>query len=122
MTLCGTIIWLDEFLAFCPAVALLRLWYRGSRGAEGAQALARRRGGCLSEGCHSPQRGRTPLHFAAENGHVAVVEPLLAAEAAVDATDKVRGGGGGVGEGWVAAHSSACTLDFLCASQHWVEA
>ena len=38
-----------------------------------------------------------------------MVKQLLAAGAAVDAKDKVRGG---AGEGWVAEHSSACLLGF----------
>ena len=43
----------------------------------------------------------------------------MAAGAAVDAKNEVmRGVGGGVGEGWVAEHSSACPLDFIfCASR-----
>ena len=51
--------------------------------------------GCLPEHCCAPQTGLTPLHLAAHNGRAAVVEPLLAAGAAVDAKDKVSQGGGG---------------------------
>jgi hypothetical protein len=36
------------------------------------------------------QDGRTPLHLAAEKGHLDVVELLLGAGAAANATDKVR--------------------------------
>ena len=50
--------------------------------------------GCLPECCRSPQEGGTPLLRAAQAGYAAVVEQLLAAGAAVDAEDKVRGGGG----------------------------
>ena len=65
--------------------------------------------GLLPERCREPQGGEMPLHRAAYGGHTAVVEQLLAAGAAVDAKDKVRGG---AGEGWVAEHSSACPLGF----------
>ena len=53
------------------------------------------RGG-LSEHCRAPQDGLTPLLFAALQGHAAVVEQLLAAEANKEAKDTVsweRGGG-----------------------------
>jgi ankyrin repeat protein len=36
------------------------------------------------------QDGYTPLHTAAENGHLEVVRQLLGAEAAVDTTNVVR--------------------------------
>ena len=53
----------------------------GGRGARGA-------GGRSPRG---PRAGRsTPLHEAASNGHVEVAEKLLAAGAAVGATDDVR--------------------------------
>ena len=43
-----------------------------------------------------------------------VVGQLLAAGAAVDAKNKVRGRGGGrIGEGRESEHSSACALGFL---------
>jgi len=56
-------------------------------------------GGCLPERCRAPQSGRTSLHLAADDGRAAVVGQLLAAGAAVDAKDQVRGGGvmGGLG-------------------------
>ena len=47
--------------------------------------------GCLPERCRAPQWGETPLNHAAEEGHSAVVEQLLAAGAAVDAKDNVNG-------------------------------
>ena len=47
------------------------------------------------ERCHAPQDGDTPLHFAAERGHAAVVEQLLAAGAVKDAMIKVRRAGDG---------------------------
>ena len=60
---------------------------------EGAHTLRRERF-CVLERCRAPQNGETPLHLAAINGRVAVVETLLKAEAATDATDKVREKGG----------------------------
>ena len=39
-----------------------------------------------------PQNGQTPLHWAAVNGHAAVVAALLEAEADKEAKDKVIGG------------------------------
>ena len=51
--------------------------------------------GCLPEPCRAPQVRRTPLHHAAARSHAAMVEQLLAAGAAVDAKDQVKGGGGG---------------------------
>ena len=41
-------------------------------------------------------RGKTPLHYAAGNGHAAVVEQLISAGAAVDAADTFRRGPGRV--------------------------
>ena len=57
---------------------------------EGAHALRRGRV-CVPELCRVPQDGYTPLHVAAANSHNAVVEMLLAARAATDSTDRVRG-------------------------------
>ena len=91
----GTIIWLDGSLIFFAAVAPLGVWYRGSRGREGRTHLRGGEGCCLPEPCRAPQFGATPLHRAANGGHAAVVEQLLAAGAAVDAKDEVRGGVGG---------------------------
>ena len=51
--------------------------------------------GHLPKPCRAPQDGHTPLHQAAEGGHPAVVEQLLAAGAAADTETKVRKGGGG---------------------------
>jgi hypothetical protein len=65
---------------------------RGGRG--GGRGRTHWRGGetgCLPERCRAPQGGETPLHHAAEGGHAAVVEQLLAAGGAADATGKVRG-------------------------------
>jgi hypothetical protein len=59
---------------------------------EGAHALARRERGCAPDRCHTPQDEHTPLHCAAQNGHVDVVDKLLAAGVAMDVPSKVRGG------------------------------
>ena len=50
--------------------------------------------GILPERCRAPQDGDTPLHMAANGGHAAVVEQLLAAGVAKEANDKVFLGGG----------------------------
>ena len=64
----------------------------------GSRTCEEETGGCLAERCHSPQDGETPLHCFVQYGDAAVVEQLLAAGAAVDAKDEVRGGvGGGTG-------------------------
>ena len=52
-------------------------------------------GGVLPERCRVPQIGRSPLHLAVKGGHAAVVEQLLAAGAAKDVEDEVRGVGSG---------------------------
>ena len=46
---------------------------------------------CAPELCRGPQDGDTPLHTAAGNGHAAVVETLLHAGVAKNATDRVSG-------------------------------
>ena len=51
--------------------------------------------GVLPERCRAPQYEETPLHWAASGGHAAVVEQLLAAGAATDAKNDVRGVGSG---------------------------
>ena len=56
----------------------------------GASTCAERGGACLSAG-RAPQEKKTPLHRAAEFGHAAVVEKLLAAGADKEAKDAVRG-------------------------------
>ena len=72
----------------------------------------------MPERCHSSQGGETPLDRAALTGHEAVIEQLLAAGAAVDAQDKVKRGGGGIGEGWWQNTALRVLLAFvLCASQ-----
>ena len=49
--------------------------------------------GCPPEFFLETQEGRTPLHWAAREGHVAVVEQLLAARAEKDTVDQVSGEG-----------------------------
>ena len=63
-------------------------------GAGGVHALAQWRGGGGVDRCRATQNGSTPLHWAAEKGHAAVVERLLAAQADKDAKNEVRGEGG----------------------------
>jgi len=65
--------------------------------------------GCLPEPCRAPQREETPLHRAAIRGHAAVVEKLLAAGAAVDAKDKVRGKWG-AGRGGLGVRTQLCVF------------
>ena len=60
----------------------------------GARSCAEETWGRLPERCHAPQWGESPLHRAAQRGHAAVVEQLLAAGAAVEAKDQVRGAWG----------------------------
>ena len=100
-----------------PQLSLREFGTEDREGGRGRTYLRGEEGGYLPERCHAPQEGQTPLHHAAKNGHAAVVEQLLAVGAAADAKDKVRGGGG-MGEGWVTEHSSACPLDFLALSSH----
>jgi hypothetical protein len=40
---------------------------------------------------HSPQDGRTPLHFAADHGHMEVLAALIAGKADIEAKTTVRG-------------------------------
>ena len=47
--------------------------------------------GCLPERYCAPQDGNTPLHLAADAGHAAVVEKLLAVGADKDAKASVIG-------------------------------
>ena len=61
------------------------------RGGRGSTPLRGERG-CAPDRCRAPQNGNTPLHGAAISGHSAVLEKLLAAGAAKDAPDEVRGG------------------------------
>jgi len=79
-----------------PSVSLPQfpLWECGTEDRGGGRGRTRWRGGvggCLPERCRAPQRGETPLHRAAEGGYPAAVEQLLAAGAAVDVKDEVRG-------------------------------
>ena len=60
---------------------------------EGAHAL-RRDKVCVPERCRALQGRATPLHYAVEKGHDAVVEKLLAAGAATDLMNQVRVRGG----------------------------
>ena len=70
--------------------------------------------GCLPECCRAPQSGSTPLHRGAMHGYVAVVEQLLAAGAAVDAKDKLRGGGG-TDRGGLGGRTQLCvSFQFSC--------
>ena len=85
-------------------------YIRGRGGGRGHTHSRGGEGGCLPERCRSPQDKWTPLHLAANKGHAAVVELLLAARARVDAKDEVRGGGVRIGQGWVVEH---CPLGFL---------
>ena len=83
---------LSCFVLFC---APLKVWHRGGRGCWRGRTHLRAERGVLPERCRAPQGGTTPLHSAALRGHAAVVEQLLAAGAAKDAKDAVRGSGSG---------------------------
>ena len=83
---------LSCFDVFC---APLKVWHRGGRGCWRGCAHLRGERGVLPERCRAPQDGSTPLHCAALIGYAAVVEQLLAAGAAKDAKNKVRGIGSG---------------------------
>ena len=74
----------------CPCEGVVP---RGAQLSKGAHALRRERV-CVLDLCRAPQRGDTPLHIAANKSHVAVVEKLLAAGAATETTNNVRGGVG----------------------------
>ena len=95
VTLCDPIICLDESFRFlsrsCPSGGVIQ---RVAGSGRGRTHLRDGERGCLPERCCAPQNIWTPLHLAAVCGRAAVVEPLLTAGASVDATDKVRGGGG----------------------------
>ena len=65
---------------------------RGALVQEGAHALRRERV-CVPKRCRGPQDGDTPLHLAAATNQSSVVQRLLDAKAATDATNKVRGKG-----------------------------
>jgi len=69
--------------------------------------LRREEGGCLPERCRAPQVEATPLHCAAEGGHAAVLEQLLAAGAAADAETMVRGEWG-ADRGWLGGRTQLC--------------
>ena len=93
-------------LSLC--LGTVEVWYRGGRGCGiGCRHL---RGGraCLPDRCRAPQRGWTPLHFAAMFGHATVAGQLLAAGADVEAKDTVMGGGTRVGRGRGATRTSSC--------------
>ena len=81
----------NRFVFFGP------LWRYGteSRGGERRGPHLRGMRVRVSERCHSPQLGNTPLHHAARQGHVVVVEQLLLAGADKEAKGKVRREGGG---------------------------
>ena len=77
-------------LSLC-VFAAVPLWVFGNEGGGGVHARARREG-VPSLSPPSLQEGKTRLHFAAEAGHVALVEQLLAAGDDMEAReDEVRG-------------------------------
>jgi len=81
--------------------------------AGGAGAGARGAGRAGAHRAGSGQYGNTPLHYAAIWGHVEVAEKLLAAGAAVGATDDVRApraGEGVAGGGCRQRFRAGCVL------------
>ena len=95
-----------------PLGGLSDLGWRGS--GRGHTHLRRGERGVLPERCRAPQNGKTPLHCAAFKGHAAILAQLLAAGAAADAEDEVKGGGCGQGRAGWQNTALRVLLNFLC--------
>ena len=95
ISLCHLVLASSVLSCFVVVCAPLKVWHRGGRGCWRGCTHLRGEGGVLPERCRAPQDGFTPLHWAAAGGHAAVVEQLLAAGAAMDAKDNVKGVGVG---------------------------
>ena len=81
-------------LSLSLSLGTVEVWYRGGRGCGIGRRHLRGERGCLPDRCRAPQRGRTPLHLAADEGHAAVVGQLLAAKADMETKNHVKGQGG----------------------------